>query len=130
MNASSKKLLCSKCRKRVSYHVHKRPNQYVIKGSEVNYEEYYATCDECTEEIFVPGLASSYRIYPWRLFPYRDEETIPDIFPYHRSRLRSHICFGRRARPAAENLSVRSDKFRRCLGGRFDGMSRIDSETS
>ena len=56
MNASSKKLLCSKCRKRVSYHVHKRPNQYVIKGSEVNYEEYYATCDECTEEIFVPGL--------------------------------------------------------------------------
>lgn len=37
-------------------HVHKRPNQYVIKGSEVNYEEYYATCDECTEEIFVSGL--------------------------------------------------------------------------
>ena len=28
----------------------------MIKGSEVNYEEYYATCDECTEEIFVPGL--------------------------------------------------------------------------
>ena len=56
MNANNKKLLCSKCRRRVSYHVHKRPNQYVIKGSEVNYEEYYATCDECTEEIFVPGL--------------------------------------------------------------------------
>lgn len=56
MNANSKKLLCSKCRKRVSYHVHKRPNKYVIKGFEVHYEEYYATCDECTEEIFVPDL--------------------------------------------------------------------------
>lgn len=56
MNASSKKLLCSKCRRRVSYHVHKRPNQYVIKGSDVYYEEYYAICDECEEEIFVPGL--------------------------------------------------------------------------
>lgn len=56
MNAKNKKLLCGKCRKRVSYHVHKRPAKVVIKGSEVCYDEYYGICDECKGEIFVPGL--------------------------------------------------------------------------
>lgn len=56
MNAKNKKLLCGKCRKRVSYHVHKRPAKIVIKGTEICYDEYYGTCDECKAEIFVPGL--------------------------------------------------------------------------
>ena len=56
MNAKNKKLLCGKCRKRVSYHVHKRPAKIVIKGSEICYDEYYGICDGCKEEIYVPGL--------------------------------------------------------------------------
>ena len=56
MNAGNKKLLCGNCRKRVSYHVYKRPAKTVIKGLEIHYEEYYGVCDECKEEVYVPGL--------------------------------------------------------------------------
>lgn len=56
MNAGKKELLCSKCRKRVSYHVFKRPAKTIIKNTEIEYEEYYGLCDECKSEIFVPGL--------------------------------------------------------------------------
>lgn len=56
MNAGKKELLCSKCRKRVSYHIFKRPAKTLIKDLENEYEEYYGICDECKLEIYVPGL--------------------------------------------------------------------------
>lgn len=56
MNAEKKELLCSKCRKRASYQILKRPAKRLIKGVEIVYEESYGICDECKGEIFVPGL--------------------------------------------------------------------------
>lgn len=56
MNAGKKELLCSECRKRVSYHIYRRPAKTIIKGVEIEYEEYHGICDECKEEIYVPGL--------------------------------------------------------------------------
>lgn len=56
MNAGKRKLLCSKCRKRVSYHILQRPAKRLIKGVGIEYEESYGICDECGREIFVPGL--------------------------------------------------------------------------
>ncbi len=56
MYTEKRELLCSKCRKRVSYHIFKRPAKRMIKGVEIEYEEYYGICDECKGEIYVPGL--------------------------------------------------------------------------
>lgn len=56
MNAVKKELLCSECRKRVSYHICKRPAKTIIKDLEIEYEEFYGICDECKMEIYVPGL--------------------------------------------------------------------------
>lgn len=56
MNAGRKELLCSKCRKRVSYQILKRPAKALIKDLEIDYEEYYGICDECKTELYVPGL--------------------------------------------------------------------------
>lgn len=56
MNMRNQELLCSKCRKRVSYHIFKRPAKTIINDIEIEYEEYYGMCDECQSEIFVPGL--------------------------------------------------------------------------
>lgn len=41
-------LLCSKCRKRVSYKIFKRPVKVKIKDMELEYEEYYGICDNCS----------------------------------------------------------------------------------
>ena len=49
-------LLCSKCRKRVSYKIFKRPVKVKIKDMELEYEEYYGICDNCKSELFVPGV--------------------------------------------------------------------------
>lgn len=56
MNAKKKELLCSECRKRVSYHIYKRSAKTKIKDLEIEYEEFYGVCDECKMEIYVPGL--------------------------------------------------------------------------
>jgi uncharacterized phage-associated protein len=56
MNVGKRELLCSKCRKRVSYHIFKRPAKTIIKDIEIEYEEYYGICDECKSEMFIPGL--------------------------------------------------------------------------
>lgn len=56
MNAGKKELLCSKCRKKVSYHIFKRPAKTILKDIEIEYEEYYGICDECKSEMFVPGI--------------------------------------------------------------------------
>ena len=68
MNAGKKELLCSKCRKRVSYHIFKQPAKALIKDIEIEYEEYYGICDECQSEIYVPGLDD------------RNEEIIEEVF--------------------------------------------------
>ena len=68
MDAGKKELLCSKCRKRVSYHIFKRPAKTIIKNIEIEYEEYYGICDECQSEIYVPG------------FDDRNEEVIEEEF--------------------------------------------------
>ena len=68
MSVGKKELLCSKCRKRVSYHIFKRPAKTIIKDIEIKYEEYYGICDECKTEIFIPGLDD------------RNEEVIEDEF--------------------------------------------------
>ena len=54
MNADNKELLCSKCRKRVSYHICKHPEKTIIKDTEICYDEFYGICDECGQEIYVP----------------------------------------------------------------------------
>ncbi len=56
MSAGKKELLCSKCRKRVSYQILKRPAKAFIKDLEIEYEEYYGICDECGEELYIPGI--------------------------------------------------------------------------
>lgn len=80
MNAGKKELLCSKCRKRVSYHVYTRPAKAIIKDLEINYEEYYGICDECKEEIYIPGFED--RNVEMIETAYREEKgliTIPEI---------------------------------------------------
>ena len=47
MSAGKRELLCSKCCKRVSYHIFKRPAKTIIKDIEIEYEEYYGLCDDC-----------------------------------------------------------------------------------
>ncbi len=56
MSAGKNELLCSKCRKRVSYQILKRPAKALIKDLEIEYEEYYGICNECEEELYVPGI--------------------------------------------------------------------------
>jgi len=68
MNMEKVELLCGKCRKRVSYHISKRPAKAIIKDVGIEYEEYYGICDECKNEIYVPGLDD------------RNEETIEDKY--------------------------------------------------
>lgn len=51
-----KNFYAKNCRKRVSYHIFKRPAKTIIKDIEIKYEEYYGICDECKSEIFIPGL--------------------------------------------------------------------------
>ena len=53
---TEKKILCGKCRKKVSYQILKRPTKVMIQDVEIQYEEYYCVCNECKTEIFAPGL--------------------------------------------------------------------------
>ena len=56
MSAGKKELLCSRCRKRVSYQILKRPAKALIKNFEIKYDELYGICEECGTQIYVPGL--------------------------------------------------------------------------
>lgn len=51
-----KELLCEHCGKKVTYKVCRRPQTAVIGDVEIPYEESYGVCDNCHEELFVPGL--------------------------------------------------------------------------
>lgn len=49
-------VLCWNCRRKVSYRIKARDEEKVIKGKRYHFNEKYALCDECGEEIMVPGL--------------------------------------------------------------------------
>lgn len=49
-------VLCWNCRKKVSYRIKAREEEKIIKGNTYHFNEKYAVCDICGEEIMVPGL--------------------------------------------------------------------------
>ena len=51
MMESSRKVLCWNCRKKVPYTIKARKEARNIKGIDYLYDEKYAVCDECGEEI-------------------------------------------------------------------------------
>lgn len=56
MEGKRREVLCWNCRKKVMYTVKARKELQNIKGIDYQYNEMYAVCDECHEEITVPGL--------------------------------------------------------------------------
>ncbi|MDD3142003.1 MAG: DUF4065 domain-containing protein [Lachnospiraceae bacterium] len=50
------KILCSNCRHRVDYSIKTRCVERIVKGNTYQFNERYAVCDNCNEEMFVPGL--------------------------------------------------------------------------
>lgn len=48
---------CTQCRKETAYQLHKKIIQKVIKEKKYNFEIVVAVCDECGEEMDIPGLA-------------------------------------------------------------------------
>lgn len=52
----SHKVLCCNCRKCVTYTIKVRKETRNIKGIDYLYDEKYAVCAECGEEITIPGL--------------------------------------------------------------------------
>ena len=50
------KALCGNCRKVTDYTLHSRISSNEINGMFVQFSEKYATCDECGNDITVPGL--------------------------------------------------------------------------
>lgn len=53
---NSRRVLCWNCRKRVTYTIKARKEVRNIKGIDYLYNEKYAVCDQCGEEIMIPGL--------------------------------------------------------------------------
>ena len=51
-----KKVLCCTCRKIADYTLHSRVTSHEIGDKEIMFHEKYATCNECGEEVTVPGL--------------------------------------------------------------------------
>lgn len=49
-------VLCWNCRKKVTYRIKAREEEKTIKGKGYCFNEKYALCDICGEEIMVPGL--------------------------------------------------------------------------
>ena len=47
---------CTRCRKETTYQLHKRFIQKVIKEKKYDFQIIVAVCDECGEEIDIPGL--------------------------------------------------------------------------
>lgn len=56
MSESMHEVLCWNCRKRVPYRIKARKDKRIIKGVAYWFDEKYALCEECGEEITVPGL--------------------------------------------------------------------------
>lgn len=56
MSERMHEVLCWNCRKRVPYRIKARKDKRIIKGVAYLFDEKYALCEECGEEITVPGL--------------------------------------------------------------------------
>lgn len=56
MLESLHEVLCWNCRKRVPYRIKARKDERIIKGVAYSFDEKYALCEKCGEEITVPGL--------------------------------------------------------------------------
>lgn len=56
MQVLIKKLLCTNCKKMVTYKINKGHDIASINGIKFDYIREYAVCDECGKEMHVPGL--------------------------------------------------------------------------
>lgn len=56
MSEKRHEVLCWNCRKKVTYTIKARKDIQNIKGIDYQYNERFAICNECKEEIMVPGL--------------------------------------------------------------------------
>ena len=56
MSEKMHEVLCWNCRKKVSYRIKARKEERLIKGTSYSFNEKYALCNICDEEIMVPGL--------------------------------------------------------------------------
>ena len=65
-----------------------------------------------------PGVASDDRIHPGRLFPDRDEKTVPDLFPYFRFATLRHLYQCGSSGIADPDRSAGSASLRRGRNGR------------
>ena len=50
------KVLCGNCRKITDYTLRSSVASHEIRGKEIIFHEKYATCNECGDEVTVPGL--------------------------------------------------------------------------
>lgn len=50
------KVLCGNCRKITDYTLRSRVASHEIGGKEIIFREKYAACNECGDEVTVPGI--------------------------------------------------------------------------
>ena len=50
------KTLCCTCGKLTDYTIHSRVTSHEVDGKEIIFREKYATCNECGDEVNIPGL--------------------------------------------------------------------------
>ncbi len=55
--SGQQQILCWNCRTRTEYTIKSRKSLRIIKGTEYAYNEQYAVCNTCGEEVMVPGLS-------------------------------------------------------------------------
>lgn len=57
--SGQQQVLCWNCRTKTGYTIKSRKSVRTIKGSEYTYNERYALCNTCGEEVMVPGLSDT-----------------------------------------------------------------------
>ena len=73
MSVGKKELLCSNCRKRVSYHIFKRPAKTIIKDIEIKHILKAALTDKINDrEVYMKGIDASYNYEGYNV--YKTEE--------------------------------------------------------
>jgi hypothetical protein len=60
-------VLCYCCRKKVPYTILSREKTDNVRGTDYTYEENFAICNECGEEVMVPGIEDENEEYLMRL---------------------------------------------------------------
>ena len=73
MSVGKKELLCSNCRKRVSYHIFKRPAKTIIKDIEIKYILKQALTDKVDDrEVYMKGIDHSYYYEGYVIYKAKD----------------------------------------------------------